>query len=165
MKALLCLGLLCTAVVPLAVALAQDTAPAASAPAAAAKRPAKSAKNPTGTAPAAHDRLERIGATSVTVPLPMSRQDIADYLGLTIETVSRTLTKLAREKVLVIVPWKKADLGDLSGKPLNSLVDDALQPLDREVFRREIDYHSALAPDHAKPAPAPVRSPDGGGTP
>ena len=45
-----------------------------------------------------------VSAASVTIPLPMRRQDIADYLGLTIETVSRTLTRLAREKVIVIVP-------------------------------------------------------------
>ena len=34
--------------------------------------------------------------------LPVSRLDIADYLGLTIETVSRQLSKLKREKIITI---------------------------------------------------------------
>lgn len=49
------------------------------------------------------DRLTRIGEHRQTIRLPMSRQDIADFLGLTIETVSRTLTRFEREKMLVIV--------------------------------------------------------------
>lgn len=49
------------------------------------------------------DRLIRIGDDRQTIRLPMSRQDIADFLGLTIETVSRTLTRFDREKMLVIV--------------------------------------------------------------
>jgi len=44
------------------------------------------------------------GKSSVTIDLPMGRQDIADFLGLTIETVSRTLNRMARDKLIVIVP-------------------------------------------------------------
>jgi hypothetical protein len=53
-------------------------------------------------------------------------------------------------KVMVIVPWKRSDIGDLIGRPVNSLVDEALQPLDRGVFRREIDYYKALSPDQPR---------------
>jgi hypothetical protein len=60
-------------------------------------------------------------------------------------------------KVMVVVPWKKSDIGDLVGKPVNSLVDEALEPVDREVFRREVDYYGALAPDR----PAAGRSETG----
>jgi hypothetical protein len=49
-------------------------------------------------------------------------------------------------KVLYIVPWKRSDLGDLVGKPVNSLLDEVLTPVDRDVFRRENRYYRALTP-------------------
>ncbi len=58
-------------------------------------------------------------------------------------------------KVMYVVPWKKADLGDLKGRPANSLLDEVLAPVDRDVFRREVAYFGALATD-STPQPPPA---------
>ena len=47
-------------------------------------------------------------------------------------------------KVMYIVPWKESGVSDLSGKPVNSLLDEILAPLDRDVFRRQIGYYDQL---------------------
>lgn len=47
-------------------------------------------------------RLERRGLSSVDLMLTMTRQDIANYLGLTLETVSRTFAKMEKEEVVGI---------------------------------------------------------------
>lgn len=52
-------------------------------------------------------------------------------------------------KVLYIVPWKSSELPQLNEPPLESLVDEALSPIDREVFRRQSMYYDALAEQDA----------------
>jgi CRP-like cAMP-binding protein len=47
------------------------------------------------------EMAERVQSTEA-VELPMTRQDIADYLGLTIETVSRTLTQLQNTAAIAL---------------------------------------------------------------
>jgi hypothetical protein len=61
-------------------------------------------------------------------------------------------------KVMYVVPWKHSDLGDLTGKPPNSLVDEVLQPVDRDVFNREERYYHTVAPEKSPP-PAPAGPP------
>jgi len=47
-------------------------------------------------------------------------------------------------KVLYIVPWKDPAMAELAGRPVNSLVEEILAPVDREVFRRQTRYFSQL---------------------
>jgi hypothetical protein len=50
-------------------------------------------------------------------------------------------------KVLYIVPWQKSDPGDLMGRPVNTLLDEVLAPIDREEFLRQVNYHDDLYGD------------------
>jgi CRP/FNR family nitrogen fixation transcriptional regulator len=56
--------------------------------------------------------LEMAGRNSVgpAVELPMSRQDIADYLGLTIETVSRTFSQFVQSGTIALETSRRIQL-------------------------------------------------------
>ena len=53
-------------------------------------------------------------------------------------------------KVLYIVPWKKSDLGDLVGRPVNTLLDEVLAPVDPSVFERHLSYYDSLYGERAE---------------
>ncbi len=58
-----------------------------------------------------------------TVDLIMTRQDIADYLGLTIETVSRAFGKLKREGLIDIYSAHTVEILDLETVQQHALAD------------------------------------------
>jgi hypothetical protein len=115
-------------------------APASQEPAAPAKNdaaPQRGAAAPTGAAAPGPAAPPKQAATAKTA----GRKSGPDRIELdtTDITGNRELPK-----VLYIVPWKRSDLGDLVGKPVNSLLDEVLEPLDRDVFQRENRYYDAL---------------------
>lgn len=61
-------------------------------------------------------------------------------------------------KVIYIVPWKKPMPGDLSSRPLESILDEALGPVDRDVFRRQVRYDGQLQSQSRASAGAPAAS-------
>jgi hypothetical protein len=131
---------------------AQQSAASSAPAAAAAAGPANPPKEPPGSAASSKD-----AATAKTEPATAktaARKAGPDRIELdaTDITGNRELPK-----VMYIVPWKRSDLGDLVGKPVNSLLDEVLQPLDRDVFQRENRYYDALAPgqDAAKAGAVP----------
>ena len=54
--------------------------------------------------------MARRASKTAAVDLPMSRQDIADYLGLTIETVSRTFTQLEQDGLIALPTSRRVEL-------------------------------------------------------
>ena len=82
------------------------------------------------------EMAERIKSTT-EVELPMSRQDIADYLGLTIETVSRTLTILENSAAIALPSSRRIVLRNRArAAPVERLIRPAvLGALNRSHFQ------------------------------
>lgn len=59
------------------------------------------------------ERAKRRGYAENPVHVPMSRSDIADYLGLTTETVSRTFTQLKTSRAISLLEGGKVRLNDV----------------------------------------------------
>ena len=153
-------GVNTSAAVSAAPAAATDAAPPAAAPPAAGPVAAAPAPPVPGNQPAAPAPAAAKPATSKPVA---SKQGAgtgkaAQRKGpdrIELDTTDITGNR-ELPKVLYIVPWKRSDIGDVVGKPVNSLLDEVLQPLDRDVFQRENRYYDALQPGAggAKPGAA-----------
>jgi hypothetical protein len=104
-------------------------APAPSKPSvpAAASKPEVPAAAPNPSASAAASGARATG--------PAARLD----LGTTSITGNQELPK-----VLYIVPWKRSDLGEVVGRPVNTLLDEVLAPVDPDVFKRHLEYYDEL---------------------
>ena len=112
------------------------------------KNPTTRAAHAAGTA-----ALLLLAAGAAAAQEAPAREDTLD-LGTTSITGNRELPK-----VLYIVPWKNSDLGDLVGRPVNTLLDEVLAPIDPEVFERQLDYYALLEARAARPE---ADAPEGG---
>jgi hypothetical protein len=94
------------------------------------------AKASAAQAPATNSAAAKPKATSAAAP---NRSSDRIELDTTQISGNRELPK-----VMYVVPWRRADPGDFAGKPPNSLLDEALTPVDRDVFRRTNRYYGAI---------------------
>ncbi len=91
---------------------------------------------------AAADRENDAGpALEAGVTRSASSSGVIDQLDLGSTTITGNQEL---PKVLYILPWKQSDLGDLVGRPVNSLLDEVLEPVDKEVFQRQSRYYETL---------------------
>ncbi len=72
------------------------------------------------------ESLEQRGMRSDQITLRMTRAEIGNYLGLTLETVSRALSKLAREQVISFAGKGRRDVHIAGGGALSAFVQRSL---------------------------------------
>ena len=176
MRTLLTLALLAVSM----TTLAQSTSPPADAAAQKPSRPRNTSPNPADlepavnvggprvalaqipTAPAAPKAVPPVAPKAAPPAAPKAVTPAASPSGAAPQAAnSRVVDRLdlgttsitgnaELPKVLYIVPWKKSDLGDLVGRPVNTLLDEVLAPVDPAVFQRHLSYYDSLYGERKK---------------
>ena len=83
--------------------------------------------------------------SSAVLATDVTREESAGYVMDSIDLGRTEITGNSElPTVLYIVPWQKSEPGDMQGKPVNTLLDEVLAPLDREEFVREVSYYRDL---------------------
>ena len=75
------------------------------------------------------DALARSGLRSDQITLRMTRAEIGNYLGMTLETVSRALSKLARDEVICFAEKGRRDIRIPDVDALSAFVQRCLAPV------------------------------------
>jgi hypothetical protein len=137
-----------------APAIRPDSAQDAPSPGAASKAPKSTAQSEAGepranTSDPRADAAEHVPAPAAARPASTANQKPANPKSPTatdkLQLGTATVTgDREQPKVMYVVPWKRADIGDAEGKPMNSLVDEILSPVDRDVFKREVRYYQTV---------------------
>jgi hypothetical protein len=120
--------LLAVALAPTAVFAQQGTAPQA--------QNSQQQQNPTDSAPA------KTEATQETAEAAQTKTDEEGKLISVPGSKSLGMSILGNQeapKALVIVPWKRSELGNALG--ISTMLDDSRQPVDKEVFMRMLSYY------------------------
>jgi hypothetical protein len=111
-------------------------------------------------------KLFRMGATTALIMSLMIATGAAIAQDRAVIDPTVILGSRELPKVLYIVPWKKPVPGDLSGRPMVSVVEEALAPLDRDVFARQVQYRAQqqarlqASAQAAAQAPPPAQAAD-----
>ena len=74
------------------------------------------------------ESLARRGMRTDQITLRMTRAEIGNYLGMTLETVSRALSKLARDKVIAFAEKGRRDIRIPDAAALSTFVQRCLTP-------------------------------------
>jgi len=162
---------LCLAFAALEAGAQQDLEPAVqtSPAAAAAAKPGtinSSSVSPAKPAPAPAAKPAASAPAAAKAPAPASASAPARKSSDRIE-LDTTQISGNRElpKVMYVVPWRRADPGEFTGRPLNSLLDEALTPVDRDVFRRQNRYYAELSGGTGSASSQPGAAGDGAAAP